>query len=57
MVISGGAVWCGPTVPLGPPVTVPSPWLSDASLAVGLISSTHGADPFPATWDFLWARE
>jgi hypothetical protein len=55
VVISGGAV--GPTVPLGSPVTVPSSWLSDASLVVGLISSTHGADPFPATWDFLWARE
>ena len=55
VVISGGAV--GPTVPLGSPVTVPSSWLSDASLVVGLISSTHGADPFPATWDFLRARE
>jgi hypothetical protein len=55
VVISGGSA--GPTVPLGPPVAVPNSWLSDASLAVGLISSTHGADPFPATWDFLRARE
>jgi glucose/arabinose dehydrogenase len=54
VVVSGGVT--GPTIPLGPAVAVPASWLSDASLAIGLISSTHGANTFPATWDYLRAR-
>jgi glucose/arabinose dehydrogenase len=53
-VVTGGHA--AAPVALGPAVAVPSSWLSDASLAVGLISTTHGADSFPATWDFLRAR-
>ena len=53
-VVTGGA--SGVPIPLGPAVAVPTSWLSDASLAIGIISTSHGADPFPATWAFLRAR-
>ncbi|NIU19832.1 MAG: hypothetical protein GWN79_12350, partial [Actinobacteria bacterium] len=42
----------GPLTDLG---AAPSPsWLNGASvLAAGILSSSLGAAPFPATWDFL----
>jgi hypothetical protein len=43
----------GPEITLGNPVPIPSSWLTSTSqgLAAGLISTSAGASPFPATWD------
>jgi glucose/arabinose dehydrogenase len=46
----------GTQVPMGPVVAVPRAWVEDSSLAIGLIATSAGASPFPATWDFLRAR-
>jgi hypothetical protein len=45
-----------PTV-LGPPTAIPAAWLNSSSrgLAVGLIATSSGGAPFPATWDILEA--
>jgi len=46
----GGAV-----TPVGGPVQVPGSWFTDCGrgLAVGLISTSNKAAPFPATYDFV----
>ncbi len=36
----------------GAPGSIPSTWL-DHVLAVGFISTSNGATPFPATWDYI----
>ena len=48
--VNGGAV-----VNAGPPVQVPGSWFTDCSrgLAVGLISTSNRAAPFPATYDYV----
>jgi Malectin domain/Kelch motif/Abnormal spindle-like microcephaly-assoc'd, ASPM-SPD-2-Hydin len=40
---------------LGAPQSIPSGWLTGSSkgLAVGIISTSAGGAPFPATWDFI----
>jgi len=39
---------------LGGPQSIPSGWLTGSNgLAVGIISTSAGAVPFPATWDFI----
>jgi N-acetylneuraminic acid mutarotase len=39
---------------LGAPQSIPSAWLSGPKgLAVGIISTSAGGTPFPATWDFM----
>lgn len=48
---SGGTI--GPTVKIGTPVSYPSSWSASGALAVGIISTSQGATPFPATWDYL----
>jgi len=37
---------------LGPQISVPAAWLSNV-LAVGFISTSRGATPFSATWDYI----
>jgi hypothetical protein len=41
---------------LGSPISVPAAWLNGSSaLAVGIISTSAGGTPFPATWDLIEA--
>ena len=41
-------------IAIGPPTALPTAWLNGSSgLAVGLISTSLGAEPFSATWDFV----
>ena len=45
----------GPLTAVGSSTPIPAGWLtsSGAGLAVGIISTSAGAGPFPATWDFI----
>ena len=45
----------GPRIALGAPVPIPASWTagSGQGLAVGIISTSRGGDPFAASWDFL----
>ncbi|WP_376694907.1 choice-of-anchor D domain-containing protein [Wenzhouxiangella sp. EGI_FJ10305] len=45
----------GPRTAAGRPIAMPASWLSDATngLAVGIISTSSGADPFPVNWEFV----
>ena len=45
----------GPRTAAGEAITIPTSWLSDITngLAVGIISTSRGADPFPASWGFI----
>ena len=43
----------GPRTNLGAAVPVPKAWFSRAALASGVIASSGGAAPFPATWDMF----
>ncbi|OED39661.1 hypothetical protein AB833_14800 [Chromatiales bacterium (ex Bugula neritina AB1)] len=44
----------GEVAPVGPALTFPAEWLNNpTSLAVGIISTSIGAEPFPATWDSI----
>ena len=38
--------------PLGSEISIPAGWLNHV-LAVGILSTSNGASPFPATWDFI----
>ncbi len=40
---------------VGEPITLPSSWLNDTTNgpAIGIISTSRGADPFPASWGFI----
>jgi hypothetical protein len=53
-VTTGGVL--GPRTNLGTPISVPAAWLNGSSaLAVGMISTSAGGTPFPATWDLIEA--
>ena len=44
----------GALMPIGPVAAMPDDWLdAGTALAVGIISTSTGADPFTATWDFV----
>ncbi len=45
----------GPRTPVGQSVAMPAGWLDDAvnGLAIGIISTSSGADPFAASWGFV----
>ena len=49
----------GPRTVAGQSMTMPSGWLSDVTngLAIGIISTSSGADPFSASWGFIEAYE
>ncbi len=44
-----------PRTMAGQPTTIPADWLSDTTNgpAIGVISTSNGADPFPASWGFV----
>ena len=44
---------------LGPPTAIPAAWLNSSSqgLAMGIIATSSGGAPFPATWDILEATQ
>jgi hypothetical protein len=48
-----------PAKPVGSPEPIPAAWLSrpGLGLAVGLIATSAGASPFPATWDSIAADD
>ena len=54
-VTTGGVA--GPITNLGSTATIPAAWLASTSrgLAVGVISTSSGGPPFPATWDLIEA--
>jgi hypothetical protein len=53
-VTTGGVL--GARTNLGTPISVPAAWLNGSSaLAVGMISTSAGGTPFPATWDLIEA--
>lgn len=45
----------GPRTAAGQPFALPASWLSDATNgpAIGIISTSSGSDPFPASWGFV----
>jgi len=44
----------GAITPVGTAITFPAAWLNNPThLAVGIVSTSVGAQPFPATWDFI----
>ncbi|MFU8832605.1 MAG: choice-of-anchor D domain-containing protein, partial [Wenzhouxiangella sp.] len=45
----------GPRTAVGQPIAMPASWLSDVANgpAIGIISTSSGADPFPASWSFV----
>ena len=48
----------GPIATLPVDTTVPKAWLTGGTgLAVGIIATSFGAEPFTATWDFIAARD
>ncbi len=49
----------GPRTLAGEPITMPSSWLSDTTNgpAIGIISTSSGADPFAASWGFVEVYE
>jgi hypothetical protein len=49
----------GPRTAAGQPIAMPADWLSDMvnGLAIGIISTSSGADPFPASWGFVEVYE
>ena len=49
----------GPRTAAGEAIAMPTSWLSDATrgLAVGIISTSSGADSFPASWGFIEVYE
>jgi hypothetical protein len=48
-----------PTTIVGPPTAIPAPWLNTSTrgLALGIIATSSGGAPFPATWDILEATQ
>jgi hypothetical protein len=52
-----GAAVTGPVTDAGAPQSVPASWLDNATqgLAIGLIGTSVGGTPFPATWSALYA--
>ncbi len=54
VVAAGGVV--GPEIDFGIPISFPKRWVeSGRALALGIIASSHGGIPFPATWERLEA--
>lgn len=52
-ITAGGSA--GPITAIGPPVAIPTSWVT-GSMAIGIISTSNGpGSPFPATWDFIQA--
>jgi len=49
----------GPRTQAGQAIALPSSWLVDEinGLAIGIISTSSGADPFPASWGFVEVYE
>lgn len=49
----------GPRTAVGEPLPLPAGWLNDATNgpAIGIISTSSGAEPFPASWGFVEVYE
>ena len=47
----------GPLITVGAPMNFPTAWLTNATrgLALGVIATSAGGPPFPATWSVLEA--